>query len=87
MFSYLNISPLICKHKKTAWIIQAAKAGLTGLEPATSYVTGRHSNQLSYNPSAITAISIYTRCFDSASPPRRNFQSARCASTKVIRVT
>jgi hypothetical protein len=25
-------------------------AGLTGLEPATSCVTGRHSNQLSYNP-------------------------------------
>ena len=26
-------------------------AGLTGLEPATSSVTGWHSNQLSYNPS------------------------------------
>lgn len=25
-------------------------AGWTGLEPATSYVTGRHSNQLSYTP-------------------------------------
>jgi len=28
-------------------------AGLTGLEPATSSVTGWHSNQLSYNPSAL----------------------------------
>ena len=28
-----------------------AKAGLTGLEPATSCVTGRHSNQLNYSPS------------------------------------
>ena len=26
------------------------KAGLTGLEPATSGVTDRHSNQLSYSP-------------------------------------
>jgi hypothetical protein len=26
-------------------------AGLTGLEPATSSVTGWHSNRLSYNPS------------------------------------
>ena len=27
-------------------------AGLTGLEPATSDVTGRRSNQLNYNPAA-----------------------------------
>ena len=27
-----------------------AKTGLTGLEPATSGVTDRHSNQLSYSP-------------------------------------
>lgn len=27
-------------------------AGVTGLEPATSGVTGRHSNQLSYTPVA-----------------------------------
>ena len=28
----------------------AKMAGLTGLEPATSCVTGRRSNQLNYNP-------------------------------------
>ena len=28
-------------------------AGLTGLEPATSCVTGRRSNQLNYNPARI----------------------------------
>ena len=27
-------------------------AGLTGLEPATSCVTGRRSNQLNYNPAS-----------------------------------
>src|SRR5665213_3328370 len=29
-------------------------AGVTGLEPATSGVTGRRSNQLSYTPAALT---------------------------------
>ncbi len=31
----------------------AAMAGVTGLEPATSGVTGRRSNQLSYTPAAL----------------------------------
>ena len=30
-------------------------AGVTGLEPATSGVTGRHSNQLSYTPRGAAA--------------------------------
>ena len=30
------------------------RAGLTGLEPATSGVTDRHSNQLSYSPKPLT---------------------------------
>ncbi len=32
------------------WVVLFAVAGVTGLEPATSGVTGRHSNQLSYTP-------------------------------------
>ncbi len=32
-------------------------AGATGLEPATSGVTGRHSNQLSYAPAGVRAFS------------------------------
>ena len=31
-------------------------AGWTGLEPATSGVTGRHSNQLNYHPMAVDAL-------------------------------
>ena len=31
-------------------------AGVTGLEPATSGVTGRRSNRLSYTPSAATRV-------------------------------
>ena len=30
------------------------RTGLTGLEPATSAVTGRCSNQLNYNPNNLT---------------------------------
>ena len=35
-------------------------AGATGLEPATSGVTGRRSNQLSYAPAAFDAASTPT---------------------------
>lgn len=43
----------------------AQLAGLTGLEPATSDVTGQHSNQLSYNPK------FWKRRLDSNQRPRR----------------
>ncbi len=33
-------------------------ARLTGLEPATSGVTGRHSNQLSYNRAVVSSRSV-----------------------------
>lgn len=42
----------------------ACMAGLTGLEPATSDVTGQHSNQLSYNPKS------WKRGLDSNQRPR-----------------
>lgn len=36
-------------------------AGVTGLEPATSGVTGRHSNRLSYTPAALRSIRLASR--------------------------
>lgn len=36
-------------------------AGPTGLEPATSYVTGRRSNQLSYDPKTEKLFSSSTK--------------------------
>ena len=45
-------------------------AGLTGLEPATSCVTGRHSNQLNYQ-------SFKTGCKDS-------FAARLCKSLRII---
>gem|GEM_PF-4686670 len=38
------------RKKGADWAPFFVLAGLTGLEPATSGVTGRHSNRLSYNP-------------------------------------
>src|SRR5207248_6049341 len=35
---------------ETAWLQVIRKTGATGLEPATSGVTGRRSNQLNYAP-------------------------------------
>ena len=34
-------------------------AGWTGLEPATSDVTGRRSNQLNYNPALVRALTAF----------------------------
>lgn len=39
-------------------IVQFIESGLTGLEPATSVLTGRYSNQLNYNP---TRYSLLTK--------------------------
>ena len=44
-----NCAP-IPSHKKTVLADGFLMAGVTGLEPATSCVTGRRSNQLSYTP-------------------------------------
>ena len=50
-------------------------AGLTGLEPATSCVTGRRSNQLNYNPAGGRAEHVRPE-------PRQNSQHRRkCQST------
>ena len=41
-----------------------SQAGLTGLEPATSGVTDRHSNQLSYSPKPLTERRNIDPCSD-----------------------
>src|SRR5512133_1385383 len=43
--------------------------GATGLEPATSGVTGRRSNQLNYAPAGRT-VSPRVRCFEPQQPKR-----------------
>ncbi len=48
-------------------------AGVTGLEPATSGVTGRRSNQLSYTPAALCrGGESYARREAGSTLPRRN---------------
>ena len=42
-------------------ILLEKMAGVTGLEPATSGVTGRHSNQLSYTPAGCTGNTMFSR--------------------------
>jgi hypothetical protein len=46
----------------TGWNCKGKVARLTGLEPATPGVTGRYSNQLSYN--RITTARIAARAWD-----------------------
>ncbi len=42
--------------QQTTVLHEMAMAGETGLEPATSGVTGRRSNQLSYSPASVAEI-------------------------------
>ena len=56
-------------------------AGVTGLEPATSGVTGRHSNQLSYAPAGaacenITVVGSVKRGSEASQAERRSITSA-----------
>jgi hypothetical protein len=59
-------------------------AGTTGLEPATSAVTGQRSNQLNYVPTPILRVRNGWRHADSArSSPHENFTGSE--TTKYIR--
>ena len=55
------------ENKKARSNEQALVADWTGLEPATSAVTGRHSNQLNYNPKLLSK----SGCKDSFSYPEQ----------------
>ena len=46
----LSPKDLVCGGTGTLFCEKARVAGVTGLEPAASGVTGRRSNQLSYTP-------------------------------------
>ena len=57
----------------------AAVARLTGLEPATPGVTGRYSNQLSYNrPLPTTGMPWREACIMPLPPPRQALQRSKC---------
>ena len=45
-------------------------AGVTGLEPAASAVTGRRSNQLSYTPARLARVAPRERAMGLIQPPR-----------------
>jgi hypothetical protein len=42
----------LCRDSDVLWAVRIELAGATGLEPATSCVTGRRSNQLNYAPAS-----------------------------------
>ena len=55
-------------------------AGLTGLEPATSCVTGRRSNQLNYNPAGVAAPANAERGAEKPGQDSRGFADCqKCA--------
>ena len=49
-------------------------AGVTGLEPATSGVTGRRSNQLSYTPEAVGTAAVAGELRDTPRPVKRQIR-------------
>jgi hypothetical protein len=57
------------------------KAGATGLEPATSGVTGRRSNQLSYAPALRGSVRFLRAC----APPQYANQPPRSPSSSIAR--
>ena len=59
-------------------VVLIALAGSTGLEPATSDVTGRRSNQTELTPQAVVRVCFRSRAlrglvYTEACPPRNNF--------------
>lgn len=53
----------------------------TGLEPATSCVTGRHSNQLNYRTFSITTVHVFRM------PPQINPQTSRLGGIGILMLT
>ncbi len=60
-------------------------AGPTGLEPATSGVTGRHSNQLNYDPVSVLLVSPSIRFALAPAAMRHSLTASRSRTPRNLR--
>ena len=79
-----NVDWIVGCHSRTPSSLSSldSMAGTTGLEPATSAVTGQRSDQLSYVPSAISSDQ---QNFEALSKNCRNALISRCPSFRRLR--
>ena len=79
-----GVARALCQPQNRRTCRQFPKTGATGLEPATSGVTGRRSNRLSYAP-RVLGIPEYGKPGPTIGPPRRAARSARHSNSEPAR--